>query len=185
LLPAAVLLSPAAADVLMRALRSWRWLRPIAWTAAVASVGIVAAVGTLRTVRYVEDPGGFLESETQNYADIQWMNSHLDKVNARVASDHKALDHLEIPWLFLDPTYEIELNRSEIDDPDRFLAACRRAGVTHLFGQASSFSSVRSSLRPIYQNPSSRLGGVRFFRMPPSEATAVFEIMNASQAKAR
>jgi hypothetical protein len=34
----------------------------------------------------------------------------------------------------------------------------------------------------MYRNPSSRLGGVRFFREPPTEATAVFEIIDTSGA---
>jgi hypothetical protein len=120
----------------------------------------------------------FLAQETQNYADIQWMNTHLDRHRARMASDHKVLGYLEGPWLVLDPTRQLEISAADLGgDTERFLDACRRSGITHLFGNASSFPNLKSHLRAIYHNPSSRLGGVRFFRQPPTESTAVFEIV--------
>ncbi len=179
LLPAVILIAPAAADVAMTALRRWRMLLPVAWTATAVSLGVVAAVGTLRVVRYAGAPGAFLERETQNYADIQWLNAHLDPQSHRVASDHKVLGYLNGSWLVLDPTYQMEISRSELGDPQRFLEACRRQGITHLFGRADSFAAIHTHLHAIYQNPASRLGGVRFFREPPTESTAVFEIVDA------
>ena len=138
----------------------------------------MAAVGVTRVVRYAAHPNDFLEHETQNYADVQWMNADLDRRLNRVASDHKVLAYLNTSWLVLDPTYQIEIAQSEIDDPQRFLEACRRQAITHLFGGSDSFFAIRKHLRPIYQNPRSRQGGVRFFREPPTESTAVFEIVD-------
>lgn len=178
LLPAVVLLAPAAADLLVPLVRRWRALLVVAWVAAAVSLGVVASVGVVRAARYIHDGAGFPELETQNYADIQWMNAHLDRVRDRVASDHKALGYLEVPWIYLDPSYEIEISAAELGDPGRLLGACRRQGITHLFGGADSFPELREHLRAIYKNPASRLGGARFFREPPTEATAVFEIVD-------
>jgi hypothetical protein len=177
LLPAAVLLAPAAADRLVPVVQRHRSLQRLAWGLAALSFGIVAAVGIVRATRYAQDPPRFLERETQNYADIQWMNAHLDRRHDRVASDHKVLAYLDVPSIVLDPTYQIEISAEELNDTGRFLDACRRQGITHLFGNVDSFPNLRGHLRTIYQNPSSRLGGVRFFREPPTEATAVFEII--------
>jgi hypothetical protein len=60
---------------------------------------------------------------------------------------------------------------------ERFLAACRRQGITHLFAALDGNSSLSPHLRMVYQNSASRLGGARFFREPPSEATAIFAIV--------
>jgi hypothetical protein len=179
--PAAVLLAPAAADVLAPLVTLRPWRQAIAAIAITTSLGIVAAVGLVRAVRYMENPQAFLDRETQNHVDIEWMNHHLDRRLDRVASDHKALDRLAVPWLFLDPTYQTAIGPSELRDPGRFLEACRREGITHLFGHARSFPDLRTHLRPIYQNPSSRLGGVRFFREPPTESTVVFEIVYGAE----
>ena len=176
LLPAAVLLAPAAADSLVPIARRWRGARWIAAGFALVSIGIVAAVGGVRTARYVRDAPRFLETETQNYADIEWINTHLDRRRDRVASDHKVLAYLEVPFVFLDSSYQIEIGEAELDDGPRLLEALRRQRITHLFGSADGFSNLRPHLRTVYQNPASRLGGVRFFREPPTEATAVFEI---------
>src|SRR6202035_3058005 len=109
LLPAAVLLAPAAADRLVPLVRQRKSLLVPAWGVMILSLGIVAAVGVLRAARYVRDAPGFLERETQNYADIRWMNTHLDRLRDRVASDHKVLAYLDVPSIVLDPTYEIEI----------------------------------------------------------------------------
>jgi hypothetical protein len=184
LFPAAVLLAPAAADRMVPVMRrSWP-LRALATAAAVASLAIVPAVGVVRAVRYLRDAPGFLERETQNYADLQWMNAHLDRRRDRVASDHKVLAYLDVPNIFLAATYQIEISGNELNDPGRFLQACRRQGITHLFGNIESFAGVQAHLRTIYRNPSSRLGGVRFFREPPTEETAVFEIVYPSERAA-
>jgi hypothetical protein len=184
LLPAAVLLAPAAADRLVPLVGCRRLRRAVVYGIACASFGVVAAVGVIRAARYVHDPATFLERETQNYADMQWMNAHLDRRYHRVASDHKALAYLQVPSLVLDPTYQVEIGAAELNDASRLIQACRRQGITHLFGNVDSFPRLRGHLREIYRNPSSRLGGVRFFREPPTEATAVFEITGASSAAA-
>jgi hypothetical protein len=173
LLPAAVLLAPAAADRLVPLARR----RPsfvLAGAVTALSLGVVAAVGVVRAARYVRDPHGFLLRESQNYADLQWMNAHLDRRHDRVASDHKVLAYLAVPSVFLAPTYQIEFSEDELNDPERLLQACRRQGITHLYGGIGSFPGLQAHLRAVYRNPSSRLGGVRFFREPPTEDTAVF-----------
>ena len=177
LLPAAVLLAPAAADRLVPLVRRRPSFTALACAATVLSLGVVAAVGAVRAVRYLRDPPGFLERETQNYADLQWMNTHLDRRHDRVASDHKVLAYLDVPSIFLAPTYQIEFTSDELNNPALLLEACRRQGITHLFGAAGSFPGIEEHLRAVYRNPSSRLGGVRFFREPPTEETAVFEIV--------
>ena len=177
LLPAAVLLAPAAADRLVPLARRRPSFAALAGAVTALSLGVVAAVGVVRTVRYLRNPSGFLQRETQNYADVAWMNEHLDRRHDRVASDHKALAYLDLPWIFLTPTYQIEFGRDDLNDPDSFLQACRRQGITHLFGGIESFPGVQAHLHTVYRNPASRLGGVRFFREPPTEETAVFEIV--------
>jgi hypothetical protein len=177
LLPAVVLLAPAAADRLVPLIRRWKPLLVLAGATAAVSLGVVAAVGVLRATRYIQSPAQFLEQATLNYADIQWMNTHLDRRRDRVGSDHKAMGYLEIPWIFLDSSYQLEISAGELADPGRFLAAARRQGLTHLFGDADSFPDLREHLRIVYRNPVSRLGGARFFREPPSESTMVFEIV--------
>jgi hypothetical protein len=92
------------------------------------------------------------------------------------------LAYLDVPWLILDSSYQIEIGPQELNDPQRLLDALRRQGVTHLFGRTTSFAAIRANLRPIYENPVSRRGGVRFFREPPTEETAVFEIVSFQAA---
>src|SRR5262249_55194592 len=94
----------------------------------------------------------------------------------RVGSDRKVLGYLDVPSLFLDSSYQLEVSAAELDHGARLLEALRRQQITHLFGGADSFPELRPHLRVIHRNPSSRLGGVRFFREPPTEATAVFAI---------
>ena len=180
LLPAAVLLAPAAADRLMpvimsdRRARAWRALGVLA---VAASLGIVAAVGVVRAVRYLRDPAIYLARETQHYDDIAWMNQHLDPARHRVGTTFKVIGYLTIPSLVLDPTRQLEIGPADLATPDRLLAACRRQGITHLFGAPDDFDTLRAHLRLLHANPASRLGGVRFFREPPAEATSVFEII--------
>ncbi len=102
LLPAAVLLAPAAADCLVPIARRSRFMPLIAAAAVLVSIGVVAAVGGVRAIRFVRDPPRFHSTETQNYADIEWMNTHLDPQRDRVASDHNVLAYLEAPFIFLD-----------------------------------------------------------------------------------
>jgi hypothetical protein len=182
LLPGAVLLAPAAADRLVPLMRGRRSVKLLALGMAAVSVGVVLAVGAVRATRYMSRSAEFLERETSNYADIQWMNAHLDREHHRVASDHKVLGYLSVPAIVLDPTYQIEISQSEMNDADRFLKACRRQRITHLFGNAESFLAVQAHLRVLYENTQSRIGGARFFREPPTEPTAVFEILQDGSA---
>ena len=108
LLPAAVLLAPAAADWLVPLARRRPSFAALAGLVTALSLGVVAAV-------YLRNPSGFLQRETQNYADVAWMNEHLDRRHDRVASDHKALAYLDLPWIFLTPTYQIEFGRDDLN----------------------------------------------------------------------
>jgi hypothetical protein len=177
LLPAAVLLAPAAADRVMPIVRSRPLWRALGWGAMAVSLGVVAAVGAVRAVRYARDPATYLARETQRYEDIAWMNAHLDPARHRVGSTTKVLGYLEVPSLVLDATRQLEIGTADLESADRLLAACRRQRITHVFGARGDFDAIRPSLRLVYENPASRLGGVRFFREPPTEATAVFEIV--------
>ena len=171
-------LAPAAADRLTPFLTTSRFRlawRAIAVVAVAASLGVVAAVGIVRAVR-MRGPASYLANETQR-RDIAWMNQHLDPSRHRVGSSVKVIGYLTIPALVLDPTRELEIGTADFGTPDRLLAALRRQGITHLFGSADDFESLAPHLRLIRANPASRLGGVRFFREPPTEATAVFEVL--------
>jgi hypothetical protein len=109
---------------------------------------------------------------------MQWMNSHLDRGRDRVASSVKAIGYLDVPSLVLDPTRQLEIARSDFDTPARLLAALRRQHITHLFGQPDDFAGLRPHLRIVHENAASRLGGVRFFREPPTEATALIALID-------
>jgi hypothetical protein len=177
LLPAAILLAPAAADVLVPLTDRHRFARIAGWTVVVASLGVVAAVGAVRVARYARDPATYLERETQHYADIEWMNAHLDPGRHRVASEFKVLAYLAVPSLCLDPSRQIEISEDEMADPARLLTALQRQRVTHLFVRPEIVPGLGSQVRVIHDNPASRLGGVRFFREPPTEPTAILEIL--------
>lgn len=177
LLPAVVLLAPAAADRLVPFALRRRSLEVLGWTVAFVSIGIVAAIGAVRFERYALDPAGFLAQSTANYADIQWINSHLDRRHDRLGSNYKEVAYIEVPTIPLDSSYEIEISEDELEDPKQMLDACRRQGITHLYSGADSFPDLRDQLRVIYQNPASLQGGTHFFRKSPTEATAVFEII--------
>jgi hypothetical protein len=178
LVPAAALIAPAAADVLLPSVRRYRALRVLGMGAVVASLTLVAAVGLVRLERYVRDPATYLERESQRYADMQWMNTHLDPSRHRVGSTVKVIGYLEVPSLVLDPTRELEIAVSDFDTPVSLLVALRRQHVTHVFGQPLDFRDLLPHLRLVHANPTSRLGGVRFFRAPPTEATAVYEVID-------
>jgi hypothetical protein len=176
LLPAAMLLAPAAADRLVPLVRRSR--------AASAAAGVLLAlllllapmVGLVRASRYASSPSTFLDRETEFYPDIRWANAHLDPARDRIASMFGAVGYFTIPAIGVEPTYQFEFGEAELRSNDRFLAACRRQGVTHVFTPRDEFADVRSQLRLVYENPASRLGGFHFFREPPSEATAIFAI---------
>ena len=178
LLPAVVLLAVPASDVVMSVVATRRVAAAGLAVIVALSIGVVAAVGVVRITRYASDPSRFAENETQHYVDIQWMRTHLDPLRHRVASARYGLAYLTVPHIYMDPTYQTEISAAELEDPVRFLAACRRQGITHLFGNEEVFASLGNSVRLVYRNPSSRLGGVRFFREPPTEPTAVFELIH-------
>jgi hypothetical protein len=174
--PAAVLLAPAAADRVWPLVRAARARRFAAVAILALPLALVPAVGALRIARYMRDPSTYLLRETQRYADIAWMNAHLDPSRDRVGSSVKVIGYLTIPSLMLDPTRQLEIAQGDFATPARLLDACRRARITHLFGGRDDFVDLRPHLRAVYENPASRLGGVRFFREPPTQATAVYEI---------
>lgn len=174
LLPASTLLAPAAADCLT-ALRGRHW-RPLAVAAIALPLVLPPAVGVLRAARLVRYGPAFLDRESRHYADIRWANAHLDPARDRIASVYRPIAYFEIPAIVLDPTHQFEIASSELGDPQRLIAACRRQGITHLFTSPDIDPAVASQLRLVYQNPASRLGGVRFFRDSPSEPTAIFAI---------
>ena len=176
LLPATVLLAPSAADVLVPLVRRSRWLRLPAAVAVVASLAMPVAVSVVRDLRHLRDPRAFLERSIPHYAEIEWMNEHLDPARDRVASTHKVLAHLDIPHLYLDPTYQTAIGHSELDPP-RLLEALQRQGITHLFGEPSSFDTLAPAVKMIYFTRLSVLGGSRFFREPYREPSAIFELV--------
>ncbi len=86
LLPAAVVLAPAAADVLVPWVTRWRSSAWATGAALAVPLLLIPLVGVIRAVRYVRDPGAFLYENTQRYADLQWINAHLDPAVHRVGS---------------------------------------------------------------------------------------------------
>jgi hypothetical protein len=177
LLPAAVLLSPAAADVFVPIVSRWR---PLAWASAAAlavPLLFIPLVGVMRVVRYARDPAGYVNDNTQHYADLVWANTHLDPHADRILSFYPDVGYLEIPYLPTAPTYQMEMSFDEIEDPALFLNACRRQGITHLYARSTAFPAIASRLRVVYDNPQSLLGGEHFFRAPRAEHTSLFEIL--------
>jgi hypothetical protein len=176
LLPSLALLSIPAADLLVRLWRRSALLRVPIGLALALSAGVVAAVGLVRAGRYVQDPSTFLERETRHYADVAWMNGHLDPVRDRVAAVFEDCGYLRVPWFSLNSTYQTGIGQAEMDDPARLRAALTREGVTYVFGPKDGFAGLEDALEPVYANPASRLGGTRFFREPLTEATAIFRV---------
>jgi hypothetical protein len=178
LLPAAMLLSPAAADVLVPLAARWR---PLAWTAAAAlavPLLLIPLVGVVRAARYASDPASFLYNYTERYADLQWANTHLDPRVHRIGSAFPDVGYLEIPFIAFAPTYQMELSFDEVNNPALLLDACRRQGITHLLGTSRSFpESLAPRLRVVYDNPASLRGGEHFFRAAGTSHTRLFEIL--------
>jgi hypothetical protein len=176
LLPALALLSIPAADLLARLRARSRIVRASIGLALLASGGVVAAVGAIRVERYVSDPSAFLERETPHYADIAWMNTHLDPARDRVASLYEASGYLRVPWASLNATYQIEFGADDLDDPVRLRTALARGRFTYLFGPPDAFTGLVDALELVRANPASRVGGSSFFREPRTEATAIYRI---------
>src|SRR5262249_21603922 len=137
-----------------------------------------AAVGLVRAGRYLRDPASYLDRETQRYSDVLWMNAHLDPSRHRVGSSAKTIGYLTVPSLVLDPTRQLEIAPGEFASPGRLLAALGRQHVTHLFGAAGDFDALAPHVRLVHANALARLGGVRFFREPPTESTVLYEIVD-------
>ena len=178
LLPAAVLLAPAAADVLVPIAARWR---PLAWASAMVlavPLLLIPLVGVVRAARYLSDPPRFLYNYTERFTDIQWINTHLDRRRHRVGSIFPDVGYLEIPFITFGPTYQMELSFEELNDPALLLDACRRQGITHLFAAPGAFAaSLDPRLRVVYDNPASLRGGEHFFVAPRTEHTTLFEIL--------
>jgi hypothetical protein len=177
LLPAAVLLAPAAADVLVPIVSRWRPLAGATVAALAVPLLLIPLVGVMRAARYARDPAGYVNDYTQHYADLVWANTHLDPRVHRIASFYPDVGYLEIPYLPTAPTYQMEMSFDEIEDPSLLLAACRRQGITHIYARATAFPSIASRVRTVYDNPHSLLGGEHFFRASRTEHTALFEIL--------
>jgi hypothetical protein len=178
LLPAAVLLAPAAADVLMLLVGRWR---PLAWTTGVVlavPLLLISGVGIVRTARYARDPAAFLYNYTERYADIQWINAHLDPRIHRIGSFFPDVGYLTIPFLSLGATYQMELTFDEVNDPALLLQACRRQRITHLLAAPRAFPAALSPhLRVVYDNPSALRGGEHFFLPARTEHVTLFGIL--------
>jgi hypothetical protein len=178
LLPAAVLLAPAAADVLVPWVSRWRPLARASGAALALPLLLLPVVGVMRAARYARDPAGFLYEYTERYADLQWINTHLDSRVHRVGSIFVDVGYLEIPFLSFGPTYQMELSFEELNDPALFLAACRRQRITHLLASPWAFSDTLTPfLRVAYDNPRAIRGGEHFFRPPGTEHVTLFEIL--------
>ena len=175
LLPGIALLSIPAADVLLLAWRRVTLLRYPIGLALGLSAGIVVAVGSVRAERFFRDPAWFLERHVPHFADIRWMNAHLDPVHDRVASQVAPLGYLRIPWMNLDATFQVEIGAEDRSDPGRLRAALKRQGFTHVFGGPAGLQGIEDALVLVHANPASRVGGP-FFRSPLVEPTAVFAL---------
>ncbi len=149
----------------------------VATVAVAVPLLLAPVVGLIRAGRYVSNPSTYLDRETGHHADIRWANTHLDPARHRLASVFGDVAYFTIPAIGVEPLHQFELAAADLTPHDRFLAACRRQGVTHLFAAQGEFDDVRSQLRLVYENPASRLGDVHFFRPAPSEATVIFEIL--------
>ena len=176
LLPSMALLSVPAADVIMRVWRASPRSRYVIIAPVAMSVSVVVAVGIVRFGRYVADPTAFLGAETQHYDSIVWINANLDPAHDRVATWFKTCAYLNVPWMNLDPSYQVEIRPQEIEDPRLLAAALKRQGFTYVFGPPSAFAGIEDSLRVVRTNSASRLGGTRFFRTPLTGAAAIMAI---------
>ena len=176
LLPAAMLLAPAAADAIGPWMQRSRWLAGMVIAAIAVPLSLAPVVGLVRAARYASAPRSYLERETEHYADIQWANAHLDPSRHRILSTFDAVEFFTVPAIGLSPMRQLELSAADISTHERLLAACRRHKITHVFTARRDLADVESELRLVYENPASPLGDVHFFRASPVEATAIFEI---------
>jgi len=176
LLPALVLLSLPAADLLAWTRDRSRLARGATAVALVLSAGVVISVGVIRLERFAIDPVGFIARETPHYDGIAWLNTHLDPATDRVASSFEANGYLRIPWFTLNATYQIAIGPDELADPARLRAALERERVTHLFGSPDAFKDLAGSLELVYENPTSRVGGSSFFRAPRTEPAVIYRL---------
>lgn len=184
LLPAAVVLSLPAASILTRLSHRGRLGRAFITACAVGSLAVFALIPGLRIARYVRDPATYLSRETQNYADIAWMNGNLTRSKNRVATSFRASAYLEVPWLVLDPTYQSVISPKDLATVPAALEALRRAKITHLHLAKGFFPDLERSLELVHENPSSRLGGTRLLHEPYTIATAIYAVPVGATAPA-
>jgi hypothetical protein len=180
LLPAAMALAPAAAEVLAPPMRRSRAITAGVAASLLIPLLLAPAVGLVRAARYFEEPETYLVRETEHYTGVVWANTHLDRSKHRVLSMFGVVGYFTVPAIGLDPLHQLEFNQADIADHDRLLAACRRRRVTHIFTARHDLADVESQLRLVFEDAHSRLGDARFFRSPPIDATAIFEILPAS-----
>jgi hypothetical protein len=179
LLPAAMLLAPAAADILAPAIARRGWMAAAVVAAVGAPLALAPVVGIVRAARYLSDPSTYLARETEHYSGIEWANAHLDRSTHRVLSMYGPVGYFTVPAVGLDPLHQMEFDASAMRDHDRLLAACRRQRVTHIFTARHDLDDVAAQLRLVFEDPRSPLGDAHFFRPAPVEATAIFEVLPA------
>jgi len=76
----------------------------------------------------------------------------------------------------LAPDYQVEIGSEELTDVTQLRLALKRQGFTHLFAEPDQLKELEAWLVPVYTNPNSRLGGVHFFRSPPTVPVSVFAL---------
>jgi hypothetical protein len=180
LLPAAMALSPAAADALAPAMRRSRATCAAILVAVGAPMLLAPAIGVVRAARYVRDPASYLERETEHYSGVAWANAHLDPARHRILSLFGVVGYFSVPAIGVDPLHQLEFDRLALADNRRLLDECRARGVTHVFANPHEFDDVATQVRMVYLNPASRLGDAHFFRPAPVAATAIFEVLPAA-----
>jgi hypothetical protein len=177
LLPAVVALAPAAADVLAPAMRRSPWTTAAVGVSLAVPLLLAPTVGIVRAGRYAANPETYLLRQTEHYSGVEWANGHLDASKHRLLSMFGVVGYFTVPAIGLDPLHQLEFERADVTDHRRLLAACRRQRVTHIFTARHDLADVESQLRLVFEDPESRRGDAHFFRSPPSDATAIFEIL--------
>jgi hypothetical protein len=177
LLTAVVALAPAAADVLTPAMQRSRLATAAVGASVAVPLLLAPTVGVVRAGRYAANPETYLLRQTEHYSGVAWANGHLDASKHRLLSMFGVVGYFTVPAIGLDPLHQLEFDRAAIADHRRLLAACRRQHVTHIFTARHDLDDVASQLRLVFEDPSSQRGDAHFFRAPPGEATAIFEIL--------
>jgi hypothetical protein len=180
LLPALVVLSVPAADALIHLTSRIRILKAVLAMGLVISAGVVIVIGGIRFSRYIGDPSGFLERETEHYTAIQWINENLDPATDRVATGLRSSGYLRIPWMNVSFGQQVEISATELESPSLLRRALERQGFTHVFGGPEDVEGMEPWLVAVYTNEASQLGGAHFFRPPPTMVVSVFALKASS-----